>query len=206
MAGTLAGASRLSFIIPVAAVVTVALFMLMQALIRTELVPIAPREDRPHFVIAEYVVPYDPVRPHPDAIEDPVPPPEIPELDADRADPDSQVEPVPFGPVVIDTPGGEGFDARDVAFVHDPGPIVRVPPTYPPQRLAAGDEGDCLVRFDVLGSGAPANVRVLACDPGFERASIAAVERWRYNATDRVGPGEIALRGLTTQLEYRLDQ
>lgn len=204
MSVSLAGASRLSLVVPLAAAVTIALFILMQILIRTDLIAIDPPQDRPRIAIAEYVPPVEIDRTPPE-ITDPVPPPELPDLRIRIDQPGSLGQGVPTGPIMIDTPVIDPFDEAGIQFQHDPGPLVRVEPVYPARMLDRGVEGRCTLRFDVLGSGQTANVELLGCDSGFERASLSAVYDWRYSASDRVAAGEIAVRGLTTVLEYKLD-
>lgn len=204
MAVTFAGASRLTLVVPLAAAVTIVLFILMQMLIRSEFLVIDPPEDRPRIVIAEYVVPIEIKRELPEA-PDPVTPPELPELTVDIVNPGSSGDGVPVGPIMIGIPAIEPLDSGSIAFQPDPGPIVRVEPVYPPRMSERGVEGRCIVRFDVLGSGQTANIEILSCARGFESASSNAVRDWRYGASDRVSAGEIALRGLTTQFDYELD-
>ncbi|WP_199200582.1 energy transducer TonB [Alkalicaulis satelles] len=82
----------------------------------------------------------------------------------------------------------------------------RVEPVYPQRELARGIQGSCTVRYDILASGATANLQVLDCDsPGFARASFSAVQRWTH-ASDLGRPGhEIVRRGVETRLDFQLE-
>lgn len=101
-----------------------------------------------------------------------------------------QAEPITAPPVSISLP-----------------PLTRrVDPVYPQREQSRGIEGSCTVRYDILASGATANVQVLACDSsGFARASVTAVERWSH-ASELGRPGhEIVRRGAETRLDFRLE-
>lgn len=204
MAGTLNAIARTGLIAPIAAAVTVALFILMQILIRTDTIPRMERSEPARISIAEYVPETEVIR----IVPEPVPTelmPEIPRLALETAVPDGAIAAVTQRQIQIGNPTIDTESLRAAELNQDPQPLVRVEPAYPARPASQGVEGMCFVEFDVLGSGLTANVRVLQCDPGFERATIQAVQRWRYSASTRVGPGEIALRGLHTRLDYRLD-
>ena len=61
-------------------------------------------------------------------------------------------------------------------------PYLRVQPRYPSRALTKGQEGFVELMFDVTEYGATTNVRVLYSEPSgvFDRASIKAVEKWKY--------------------------
>lgn len=204
MAGSIAATARTGLIVPIAMAITAALFILMQVLIHTDLVPPMAREDRVEISIAEYVPEEKPIR----TLPDPEPAdqmPDIPEIDRDRAVPSTVIESVAIGQIALGNPQIDTGVLDVVNIRRDPEPLVRVEPTYPPRQATRGVEGMCIVEFDVLGNGHTANARIVQCDTGFERATIQAVERWRYSASNRAGPGEVALRGLRTRLDYTLD-
>lgn len=59
--------------------------------------------------------------------------------------------------------------------------LVRVSPTYPSRAQQNGLEGWVLVEFDVLSSGAVANVRIVdSSDRTFEDAARNAAQRFRF--------------------------
>ena len=67
-----------------------------------------------------------------------------------------------------------------------------------------GVEGSCWVRFDVTPDGTPTNIDIFRCDSSlFERASVRAVERWRYNPKVEDGV-PVARRGVETRFDFRL--
>ena len=106
----------------------------------------------------------------------------------------------PGVPVRIDhRQGGGGID-------HDAEPVVRIKPTYPPSAEARGIEGWVRVQFSVTASGRVFDVSVVGASPAgvFERATIAAVQRWRYNP--KIVEGVAVERvGLQTVLRFELD-
>lgn len=79
--------------------------------------------------------------------------------------------PNPGGPTI----GGSGID-------HGPEVMFRGKPEYPLSALRRGIEGRVIVQFSVLASGQVTDVVVISADPPgiFDRAAIAAVNRWRY--------------------------
>lgn len=204
MTRTLAGATRLGFILPLAGAATIALFILMQVLIRTDLAAIGEPEERVRITIAEYIPEERVVRTLDEPETETLEPPDYPVIDRERAVPEGFVETVSLGEIAV-TPEVEGIEAGHVVIQREPAPLVRVEPGYPPRLLERGIEGTCLVRFDVLGSGRTANVSIVSCDRGFEQASLRAVREWRYSADADTGPNAVALSGLTTRLDYRFD-
>lgn len=106
----------------------------------------------------------------------------------------------PGVPVQIDPRhGGGGID-------HDAEPVVRIKPTYPPSAAARGIEGWVQVQFSVTASGRVFDVSVVGASPAgvFERATIAAVQRWRYDP--KIVEGVAVERiGLQTVLRFELE-
>lgn len=83
-------------------------------------------------------------------------------------------------------------------------PVRRVPPVYPSRAAEQGIEGACTVRLDITPDGEPRNIRPTECDGVFERATINAIQAWRY--TPAVENGEpVWRRDVQTTLEFELD-
>lgn len=76
-------------------------------------------------------------------------------------------------------------------------PVVRIPPTYPPEALAGDLTGRCILTFDLTEEGATRNVTAECSDAMFAAPATAAVERWRYEA----GP---ARTGVQTVIAFEL--
>lgn len=85
-------------------------------------------------------------------------------------------------------------------------PLVRINPTYPARAAANGTEGWVRVQFDILATGAVANVVAVESEPGttFDAAAVDAVARWRYNPS--IENGEAVERiGMQTLLRFTLE-
>lgn len=204
MTASLANHVRMPVVLPAAGAVTVGLFILMNHLIDIGDVRPEPERDLPQVQMRFDVDPVD-VEPRlrMEAIPDVQAPPPPVRLDIPRG----AVDTVPaveswslpeVGP--IDINAGAGLANID----RTPMPRVRIEPTYPPGPLTRGQEGACTMVFDITPQGTTANVRVLSCTSGgFERASINAISRWRYDPQIRDGQ-PVMFRGATTQLVYSL--
>jgi len=61
-------------------------------------------------------------------------------------------------------------------------PLVQVPPIYPDGAAQRGIEGWVLVEFDITPTGAVMNPRVIDADPQgvFDRAALRAIEKWKF--------------------------
>ncbi|MEQ8406481.1 MAG: TonB family protein [Oceanicaulis sp.] len=200
---------RLLIGVPIAGVVTFLLFMLMQVLIFTDEVPLEERPEDIRIVINEEVEEID-IRQRDvsiddvDAVEPPPPPPQIEREVADQPSEDlsTQMGDLPE----FETPelnnDNVSFDVSD----RDAQPMVRIPPQYPPRAAERGTEGSCEVTFDVTPDGTPTNIRILDCSSSlFERSTIRAVERWRYEPKVQ-GGNAVWRRGVVTRLDYQLTE
>ncbi|MHA6289242.1 energy transducer TonB [Maricaulis sp. CAU 1757] len=194
---------RLPVILPVAGLVTLALFMLMRQLIDIGDVTPETRVERPRieiqFAPADREIIREPVQP----VIDPTPPPPSefvrsvsPQPGTGGAEFAATAVPVPTGP--------SGFQPAAVA--HEPIPRIRVGPSYPLRALERGLEGQCTIIFDILPDGTTTNIRPLSCTSTlFERSSMNAVADWRYDPQIRDGR-PVMYRGATTQLRYALEE
>lgn len=198
---------RLIVSVPLAAVITFLLFTLMQILIFEDQVPLDEAGDELRISIADRVediavrdrtVTVDDV----DQVEPPPPPPQIERQRADQ--PTESMSTIVGGLPEFDRPqlaGGDiSFDVSD----RDAQPLVRIPPNYPVRAAERGIEGRCEVTFDVTPEGNPTNVRILTCTNSvFERETIRAVERWRYEPRVQDGVAQWR-RGVVTHFDYNL--
>jgi len=103
--------------------------------------------------------------------------------------------------------GGVGSGAPPaVRMASDLVILVRVPPVYPRAALVRGVEGYVDVLFTVTETGTVANVSILAAEPPgmFERETLEAVARWRFQPEIRSGrPVAIPVR---TRLRFELNE
>lgn len=202
MTAVTAFGARTSLLLPVAGAVTLLLFFLMSRLIDAPSPP-PVRQIDPVQVSIGAIVAEEPVREAlPDA-PDTLPMPDIPALkrDVPVAINDAGLSNTYTAPHSVSGPVNHG----DIAL--DPGdsPLMRAAPVYPPAQARRGQEASCLVRYDLLGNGRTANIQVSGCEPAFAVATHAAVESWRFNATMADGAQHIVRSGLTTRLDFTLD-
>lgn len=170
--------------VPVAAVITIALFFIMTRLILVEGEP--PNEDVEdrNFTINDEVQEIE-ARRRDTTIEDvqqvdpPPPPPQIERQAADQ--PNESLSTIVGEIPEFDAPQLNSDSVSFSVSDRDAQPLVRIEPQYPVRAQERGVEGNCDVRFDVTPDGTPTNVSIIQCSSSlFERASIRAVERWRY--------------------------
>ncbi|PKM28979.1 MAG: energy transducer TonB [Gammaproteobacteria bacterium HGW-Gammaproteobacteria-11] len=84
-------------------------------------------------------------------------------------------------------------------------PLVDIPPTYPPNALRSGQEGQVTLAFTITAEGRVENLRVIASDPPrvFDREARRAVARWRF--TPRQVNGQPVAREATKTLHFRIE-
>lgn len=200
---------RLLIGVPIAGAITFLLFMLMQVLIFTDEVELDTEVEDVRIVINEEIEEID-VRQRDvtlddvDAVEPPPPPPQIEREVADQPNEDlaTQMGDLPAFETPELTGDNVSFDVSD----RDAQPMVRIPPQYPPRAAERGVEGSCQVTFDVTPDGTPTNISILDCDSSlFERSTIRAVERWRYEPKVQDGTA-VWRRGVVTRLDYELTE
>lgn len=198
---------RLLVGIPVAAVITFLLFMLMQRLILTDEVVIEEADDALRISIAEDVEDLSVRRREVtmDDVTDVEPPPPPPQIERQRAEAPAEDLSTITGEIPeFEAPdlgsGDVSFDVSD----RDAHPLVRIPAQYPPRALERGVEGNCLMQFDVTPDGTPTNIVALDCSSSlFERNSIRSVERWRYEPKIQDGTA-VWRRGVQTRIDFQL--
>ena len=198
---------RLLISVPIACSITFLIFMLMQILITTDEVEIEEAGDELQIVISEEVeeasarrreVSIDDVA----EVEPPPPPPQIEREVADvpAEDLSSAIGDLPTFDAPDINSDSVSFDVSD----RDAQPRVRIPPQYPQRAAERGVEGSCAVRFDVTPDGIPTNIEITTCDSSlFQRSTIRAVERWRYDPKVQDGT-PVWRRGVETRLDYEL--
>jgi protein TonB len=105
-------------------------------------------------------------------------PPEIPR-------PEPAAPPLPITPIAPDAPAVDVVD----------NPISQPSPQYPRRALEAEKEGFVRLRITIGPDGSVVDAQVIdARPPGwFESAAIAAVKRWRYQASGRTIQTEVEI-------------
>ncbi len=202
-------AVRLMVGLILSAMVTTALFWVMQYLIATAdrtldeakrgaLVDFV-RVKKNEVVERKQIKPKKP--PPPDA-----PPPEPPAPKLDDLTPSADKIAISAVPVATDielSSGGFSLGVGEGDYL----PIVKVAPIYPRRAMSRGIEGYCIVEYTVTRSGTTKDARVVPdqCTSSlFEKASIAASTKFKYKP--RVIDGQaVEVPGVRNKFTYELE-
>ena len=183
---------------------TVGLFLVMQALIKSDR---SPFTDAPTGRIVDFVRLLDdqPIEmkqrkpPPPPPVDEP--PPDMPRPELESTDTNFGVDisgvDVGIGNVSIGT-GGYSTDGEYL-------PIVKVKPIYPRRAQTRGIEGYVLLEFTVTKTGAVANPVVIQSEPPgiFDRAAVNAALKFKYKP--KVVNGEpIDVAGVPHRITFEL--
>ena len=193
---------------PLAAIITFLLFTLMQILIFDDSTGFDEAGEELRITIAdrpEEITARDRTV-NVDDVEEVTPPPPPPAIERARSDaPTESMSTIVGGLPEFDRPQLAGGDISFNVSDRDAQPLVRIPPNYPVRAQERGLEGRCEVTFDVTPEGTPTNVRILTCSNSvFERDTIRAVERWRYEPRIQDGVAQWR-RGVVTHFDYTLN-
>lgn len=196
-------ALRWLFGIPLAALVTVGLFVLMTVLISAEFEPqdkletasfdINPKVEDIKVIERETKV---------DKVQKVVPPPPPPMIERAQADkPTEAIASLEGAIPEFETPKIDRSSFKIAVSDRDAQPLVRIPPIMPTR---AEKSGHCTVRFDVSPEGAPFNVDATYCTQSlFQRASVKSVQKWKYNPKI-VDGRSVARSGVESKITFRL--
>ncbi len=198
---------RLFIGIPIAGVVTFLLFLLMDRLIFTDELELEEAGEEIMISIAEEV---DEVRANVreltiDDVPEVTPPPPPPQIERQAAEQPSEDLSTIVGEIPeFEAPTLSGNDVNFSVSDRDAQPLVRIEPQYPMRAAERGVEGSCTVTFDVTPDGVTTNISILSCDSSlFQRDSIRAVERWRYQP--KIVDGVAVRRtGVVTEFNFQL--
>ncbi len=191
--------------LPIAAVITILLFLLMRFFISGDF-KLADKEESVRFDINPKVQELE-VRQRdvkPERTKDVKPPPPPPAIEKQKAvQPNEGIASVSgsipdFEPPSLNR-GNINFQVSD----RDAQPLVRIEPIYPPRAAEQGREGTCEGQFDVSATGKPYNVRVTCSSSMFVRAATRAIEKWKYNPKIVDGKA-VARRGVVTPFKFQL--
>ena len=163
---------RFFIVLPIAALVTAGLFLMMYRMIQQDMRLTAAKPVETVVITAKRKL----TEPKPD-ITNPaeLDPPEPPELDIPTSDgpPDMPLE-LP-DPGEIELPPGRvgGFTFTS--------PVISYPPVYPERCRAKGAEGLVTVEFDLTEQGDVVNPRILSsADSCFERTVLRNIVKWKF--------------------------
>jgi len=197
-------ATRYLFGVVLGAVATFALFMLMQALIKSDK---SPFDDSIKGKIVDFVRLEEDVdlqtkqrKPKPPPPPD-EPPPDMPKPDFDQSNVSQGVD---IGSVNVNVDlnvGGTGGFSSDGEYL----PIVKVAPVYPRRAQTRGIEGFVLLEFVVTKTGAVRDPVVIESKPPgiFDRAATQAALKFKYKP--KVVNGEpIDVAGVRNLITFEL--
>ena len=198
---------RLLIGVPVAGIITVALFFIMTRLILVEGEWETEEVEDRNFSINDEVAEVEARRRDTtiDDVQQVDPPPPPPQIERQRAEQPAEGLATVMGAIPdFEAPQLNSDSVNFSVSDRDAQPLVRIEPQYPMRAAERGVEGSCWVRFDVTPDGTPTNIDIFRCNSSlFERASVRAVERWRYNPKVEDGV-PVARRGVETRFDFRL--
>ena len=189
--------------VPVAAFVTIGLFVLMMTLIAEEFKPqdkVATASFEINPTVEDIkVIKRDTKIQQVKKVITPPPPPQIERQQA--AKPQERIASLEGAIPEFETPKIDRQSFKIAVSDRDAQPLVRIPPIMPPR---AEKSGHCRVRFDVSPEGAPFNVTTTYCTQSlFSRATVKSVQKWKYNP--KVVDGRnVARKGVENKVTYRL--
>ena len=188
---------------PVAALVTVGLFVLMMTLIAEEFKPqekLATASFDINPTVEDIkVIKRDTKVKQVKKVVTPPPPPTIERQQAVK--PQERIASLEGAIPDFEAPKIDRKNFKIAVSDRDAQPLVRIPPIMPPR---AEKSGHCRVKFDVSPEGAPFNVMTTFCTQRlFERATIKSVQRWKYNPKIVDGRA-VARNGVENKVTYRL--
>ena len=169
---------------PLAALLTVGLFLAMRALISKEFQPqdksetasfeINPKVEDIKTIERETKI--DEIK----KVDTPPPPPLIERAKAEK--PTEKIATIEGAIPEFEAPKIDLSDVKITVSDRDAQPLVRIPPQFPSRFLNGDNSGYCKVRFDVSPEGQPFNVQATLCTSNqLKSATIKSVQKWKYN-------------------------
>ena len=201
-------AARYAIAVPVAIALTLAVFFLMHALIRTGQSALTEENGGAvvDFVRIRQVEKVQQKDRKPERPPEPEAPPPQPDMPAPRVVQASGMG-LDIGAMNInpDINVSAGIDAGAAGGEYLP--IVKVAPIYPQRALARGLEGWVLVEFTVTTTGTVRDARVVEADPPgvFDGAAVDAVMKFKYKP--RVIDGRpVEVEGVQNLIRFELER
>ncbi|WP_440905222.1 TonB family protein [Catenovulum sp. SX2] len=197
--------SKMISIVLSGALISFALFVTMELLVRA---PDAPIEQMTYVPIGPIVMP----KPETKVITKPVKLPPPPALKVPPLPPKNIADPVnAIGnpTLTVQTPVIEPSIGNTITFTGQGNtqatPIVRIDPKYPAIAARDGIEGWVKLSFDISPTGEVINVKVLESEPRriFDRSAAKALAGWKYKPQFVDGQAKIQ-SGLSVKLDFTL--
>ena len=191
---------------PLAALLTVILFLAMRALISKEFQPqdigeTATFEINPKvedIKVIERETKIDKVK----KVVTPPPPPQIERAKADK--PTEKIASIEGAVPEFEAPKIDKQNFKIAVSDRDAQPLVRIPPIFPPRFMQGNNSGYCKVRFDVSPEGQPFNVEAYLCSTrSIKSATVKSVQKWKYNP--KIVDGRpVARSGVESTIKFNL--
>lgn len=191
---------------PLAAILTVLLFLAMRALISKEFQPqdkgeTATFEINPKvedIKVIERETKIDKVK----KVVTPPPPPQIERAKADK--PTEKIASIEGAIPEFEAPKIDKQNFKIAVSDRDAQPLVRIPPIFPPRFMQGNNSGYCKVRFDVSPEGQPFNVDAYLCSTrSIKSATVKSVQKWKYNP--KIVDGRpVARSGVESTIKFNL--
>jgi protein TonB len=196
---------RLLSVVPMAAIVTISLFLVMKFMVTLDMGALPDKEENPRIEINPIVEPVDIRVRHEKLIREieVTPPPAIPKIE--KVSSTLPAEGIANNSWSIPNMDKIGIANMQIALEinRDIQPIFRSKPIYPQRALSRDLEGDCLAEFDVGINGSPFNIKVNCTASAFERSARNAIARWKYNP--KIADGKaVVMYGVTNSIKYRV--
>ncbi|NNE57099.1 MAG: energy transducer TonB [Hellea sp.] len=194
---------RFLIAVPVAALITILLFLFMVFLISDEF---EADEDQPDVVVdigaVTEDVEFERRRTKVAAAKQVNTPPPAPQIERQAASqPTEAIATIQGAIPKFEAPKLERKDFKITVSDRDAQPLVRIPGQMPPK---AEKSGHCRMRFDVGTDGAPFNIDAYSCtDRVFERESVKATSKFKYRPKIVEGVA-VNMTGVETKITYRL--
>jgi protein TonB len=198
-------ALRLPFAAGSGALVALAVFTLLWRFVNVPM-DASPAVDAERIVFTRQIIPTTPSPIREPRVERPQPPttPDVPDIvGPDRGIGDPTIIRIIAPPAIPKGSGGTTLSGSD----HDPIPLVRITPDYPPRAQTRGIEGWVKVQFSITSTGLVRDAFVVEAEPEgwFEDAALKTIARWRYKP--RVADGVPVDRvGMQTVIRFDLEQ
>ena len=196
---------RMACSMPVSALITIILFVMMRFMILTEYtIPLVESFTIPSInpkIIDRAIMKRETLPERTKTVDLPPPPPK---LSIENAQAPSET----MAPLTLPALKVPVLNTRNLAMVvtdRDAQPIIRIEPVYPVRALEQGRTGACKAVFAVSKEGKPLNINATCTEAIFERAVERAISKWKYNP--RIVDGvPVMLQGVVTTFTFELSK
>jgi len=191
---------------PLAAILTVLIFLAMRALISKEFQP-QDKAERLSFEINPKVEDIKVIERETkvDKVKKVITPPPPPQIERAKADkPTEKIASIEGAIPEFEAPKIDAQNFKIAVSDRDAQPLVRIPPQIPSRFLSGDNSGYCKAEFDVSPEGKPFNVRTSICtNRSLETATIKSIQKWKYNPKI-VDGRSVSRSGVQTTVKFNL--